>query len=133
MTNKANNEKKHMDTSTVVSIAISLFSVAISIFLGVTALKISNKSDKTLASIQTEINALRGDFMKRFEQAQTDYHEVTKMVVLAKVHSGEWSREEADEFQEELNEALQEMRQRSFNPASVISRQSKVGGKEDHA
>ncbi len=121
-----------MDTSTVVSIAISLFSVAISIFLGVTALKISSKSDKTLTSIQTEINALRGDFMKRFEQAQTDYHEVTKMVVLAKVHRGEWSSEEADEFQEEFNEAIQEMRQLSFDPASVLSKQSKVGENEEH-
>ncbi len=99
--------------------------------MGVTALKISNKSDNNLATIKTEINALRGDFMRRFEQAQTDYHEVTKMVVLAKVHRGEWSSEEADDFEEELTEAIQEMRQQNFKPA-VLSKQSKVGEKEEH-
>ncbi len=116
-----------MDTSTVVSIAISLFSLAISIFLGVTALKISSKSDNTLATIQTEINVLRSDFMRLFQQAQTNYYEVTKLVVEAKVHKGEWSSEQADDFEEELKEAIQEMQQLSFDPASVLSKQSKVG------
>src|SRR5437667_12126540 len=113
-----------MDTSTVVGIVISLFSVLIAIIFAITAFHFSNKSDKTLASIQTEISVLRGDFMKRFEQAQTDYYEVTKMVVEAKVHKGEWSSEEADDFEEEWKEAIQEMQQLSFDPASVLSQQS---------
>ncbi len=121
-----------MDTSTVVGIVISLFSILVAIILGIAALYISNKSDKTLASIQTDINALRSDFIKLFYQAQTNYYEVTKMVVEAKVYKGEWSPEKGDVFQEELDEALQEMRQLNFSPASVLSKQSKVGEKEEH-
>jgi len=122
-------------TSTIVSIAISLFSVAfsiaVSIFLGVTALIISSKSDKTLSAIKTEISVLRGDFMNRFEQAQTDYFEITKMVVDARVQNGEWSSKEADDFEEELKEAIQQMHQSSFDPALVLSQQSKVGENEE--
>jgi hypothetical protein len=116
-----------MDASAIVSIVISLFSVAISIYLGVTALKISNKSDTTLAVIKTEINALRGDFMKRFEQAQTDYHEVIKIVVAEKVHRGEWSNEQAEDFEEEFKEAIKVLRRPSPDPTSILSKQSKLG------
>ncbi len=121
-----------MDTSTVIGIAISLFSVLIAIIFAITAFHFSNKSDNTLTSIQTEINTLRSDFMKLFHQAQTNYHEITMMVVQAKVHKGEWSSEEADDFEEELEEAIQESQQLSFDPASVLSQQSKVGKNEEH-
>jgi len=47
-------------------------------------------------------------------------------------HKGELLDEETDDYDEELEEALQEMRQRSFNPASVMSKRNKVGGKEGY-
>ena len=125
-----------MSTSDTVSIIISLFSVAfsvaVSLFLGVTALKVSNKSNTALAIIQTELNVLRSDFMRQFAQVQMDYHEVIKIMIAEKVHRGEWSNEQAYEFQEELNQTLQETREHNFNPASVLSTLNKVGEKEQH-
>lgn len=117
-----------MDASTIVSIVISIFSIAISIFLGVTALKISSKSDSNLEGIKTEINALSGHFMRRLEQEQANYHEVTKLVVADKVHRGEWSSKEADDFKERVDEVLHEMQQGvGLDASSILSNQSKVG------
>lgn len=129
-----------MDTSSVLSIlsiAISLFSVAISVAFALYGLHFSNKADKTLTNIETTVNVQRENFMKLIEQAHTNYHEnvtnvmkmTMQMMMQMMVRRGGLSSEEADDFKEELNEAIQEMRWRSFNQASVISTQNKVGGK----
>jgi hypothetical protein len=123
-----------MDTSTVVGIAISLFSITVSISLGIIALIISSKSDKTLASIHTEINALRSDFIRLHEQVLSNHHDYAtavmdamKVLVQMQVHKGELINEETDDIEEELKEAIKVLRRPSPDPASILSKQSKLG------
>lgn len=127
-----------MDTSTV----LSLFSILVSIVFFITALYFSNKSDKTLASIQAKIDVQHDRFMDMLQQAHANFNNyamqaqvnnneyttnVMKMLLQAKVRRGELSNEEAKDFEEELKEAIKVQLLPSPDPTSILSKQSKLG------
>lgn len=122
-----------MDASTILSIVISVVSIVISIIFAVVGFYFSNKSDTTLAKIQTKIETQDEKFMKLVTDAQTRYNDLSIFIIElmmkeVKVDKGEWSKESNEKLEEELSEALQQMQQ-NFNlaPSSIFSLYNKTG------
>ena len=130
-----------MDTSAVVSIGISLFSIGLSAFFAYTGYRLANKSDKTLASIQTLMDAQLNKFMLLIQDERKTHNEhiaksmesMWRFIELLISYKGDLPKEKAENIAEEADELLQEIKQGfGFNPGSVLSDLSKVGEKEEH-
>jgi len=112
--------------------ASAILSIVISVIFAITGFYFAYISGIALAKIQAKLDAQVDSLKELLQQAHADYHDnvtnVMKMTMQMMVHKGEWSSEE----EEELNVAIQEMRRHNFNPASVLSKQNKVGENEEH-
>src|SRR5437763_729882 len=115
-----------MDTSTILSIVISLFSILISIIFALTALFLAKKSDNTLASIQTQMDAQLNRFMMLIQDERKIHDEHTaksmesmlRLIALLISYKGDLPKEKAENIAEEAGELLQEIKQGfGFNPA----------------
>jgi hypothetical protein len=144
-------EEYTLDTSTVVSIAISLFSIIVSILFAITGIYFSNKSDKTLASIQGKIDAQNASFMtmiqgfmtmvqeeRKTHDAQTDSH-IQQMMEMMKIsmqyilesNKADLPNEKAESLEKQLNEVFR--MQKQYDSTSILSKRSKVEEKKTHA
>lgn len=135
------NEEKHtLDTSTIVNIAISLFSIAVSIAFAITGFYFSKKSDINLATIKTEIDSLHRQIdtidnksmtIIQDERKAHDEKTMQLMVNVMEAYKGYLPKEKAEGLEKQMNEVLR--LQQQFDSASVLSKQSKVEGKKSHA
>jgi hypothetical protein len=111
-----------MDTST----ALALFSILISVIFAVVAFYFSNKTDQTLRSVQEKINVQHDNFMKMLERAETNHYNYVITVTKILATKGGWSDKVEENFEEELKEALEVLRQPNLDPTSILS-ESKLG------
>jgi hypothetical protein len=64
---QASKEGTNLDTSNILSIAISILSIIISVIFAITGFLFTRKSDETLSSIQKEVNIQTQQYMHLLE------------------------------------------------------------------